>query len=62
MAKQPQDDLTNRTVDAIILVASEVQFDGKQWKKFADEVNNRGVTTVNRNLSTRKPEKFLQKE
>ncbi|MGB6068816.1 MAG: hypothetical protein WBG50_28735 [Desulfomonilaceae bacterium] len=46
MAKKPQDDLTDRTVDAIILVASEVRFDGKQWKKFAEELNNRGRTTV----------------
>lgn len=44
--KNPSDDRTARTVDAIILVASEVGFDGKQWKIFAEELNNRGVTTV----------------
>ncbi len=46
MAKQPQDDLTDRTVEAIKLVASEVGFDGKQWKKLADELNDRGVKTI----------------
>jgi len=46
MAKQPKDDPTASTVDAIILLASEVRFDGKQWKRFADELYNREVTTV----------------
>lgn len=45
MAKQP-DDLTARTVDAIIWVVSEVGFDGHQWTKLAEELNSRGVVTV----------------
>ena len=50
MAKKPQDDLTQRTVDGIIWVASEFRFDGKQWKNFAEELTNRGITSV-----TKKP-------